>query len=94
MTRKVVRSILPLAPQVYDRVYIDHLARALDLFIDEQRSAQINFQGIPSVGVANTLSVGDFFEDNSYIRIVRSNDVHSGSTLGTTSVGTVTVVTP
>ena len=94
MTRKVVRAILPLAPQVYDRVYIDQLARALDLFIDEQRSAQINFQGIPSVGVANTLNDGDFFEDNSYIRVVRQGDIHSGSTLGTTAVGTVTVVTP
>jgi len=94
MTRKAVRSILPLAPQEYDRMYIDQLARALDLFIDEQRSAQINFQGIPSSGSANTLETGDFFEEDGIIRVVRVNDVFAGSTLGTTSVGTVTVVTP
>jgi len=94
MTRKVVRSILPLAPAEYDRVYIDQLARALDLFIDEQRSAQINFQGIPSSGSAHTLNAGDFFEDNGIIKVVRINDVFAGSTLGTTSIGTVTVVTP
>lgn len=94
MTRKVIRAILPLAPQEYDRVYIDQLARALDLFIDEQRSAQINFQGIPTSGAANTLNDGDFFEEDGYIRVVRPNDIFSGSNLGTTSVGTVTVVTP
>ena len=92
MTRKVVRSILPLAPQQYDRMYIDQLARALDLFIDEQRSAQINFQGIPSSGSANTLNTGDFFEDNGIIKVIRINDVFAGSNIGTTSVGTVTVV--
>jgi len=94
MTRKVIRSILPLAPPEYDRMYIDQLARALDLFIDEQRSAQINFQGIPSSGSANTLNVGDLFEENGIIKVVRVNDVFAGSALGTTSVGTVTVVTP
>lgn len=94
MTRKVIRPILPLAPREYDRVYIDQLARALDLFIDEQRSAQINFQGIPSSGVANTLEDGDFFEEDGYVRVVREGDIFSGSAFGTTAVGTVTVVTP
>jgi hypothetical protein len=92
MTRKIVRSIIPLAPEQYSRAYIDQLARALDLFIDEQRSAQINFQGIKSSGAANTLNTGDFFEDDGIIKIVRENDAFAGSNLGTTSTGTVTVV--
>lgn len=92
MTRKVVRSILPLAPADYDRRYIDQLAKALDLFIDEQRSATINFQGVPSSGVANTLELGDLYEDNGVVKIIRQNDKLAGSTLGTTAVGTVTVV--
>lgn len=94
MTRKVIRSILPLPPLEYDRSYIDQLARALDNFIDEQRSAQINFQGIPSMGVAYTLEDGDFFEDNGFIRVKRTNDIYAGTTAGTTAVGTVTVLTP
>jgi hypothetical protein len=94
MTRKIIRTILPIAPAVYEQAYIDQLRRTLDLFIDEQRSATINFQGIPSAGAANTLELGDIFEDDGVLKIVRVNDVFSGSTVGTTAVGTVTVVTP
>ena len=92
MTRKVVRSILPIAPAFYDQPYVDQLRRTLDLFITEQRSPQVNFQGIPSAGAANTLNLGDVFEDGGVLKIVRVNDVFSGSTVGTTGVGTVTVV--
>jgi len=94
MTRKVIRTVLPIAPAVYDQMYVDQLRRTLDLFITEQRSPQINFQGIPSAGSANTLELGDIFEDGGVLKIVRLNDIFSGSTVGTTAVGTVTVVTP
>jgi len=94
MSRKIIRTILPIAPPQYDQAYVDQLRRALDLFITEQRSPLVNFQGIPSVGAANTLELGDVFEDNGYLRIVRLNDVYSGSFSATGSVGTVTVVTP
>jgi len=94
MSRKVIRSILPLPPQQYSAAYVDQLRRALDNFITEQRSPLVNFQGIPSAGAANTLELGDVFEDDGVLKIVRLNDVFSGSTVGTTAVGTVTVVTP
>ena len=94
MSRKVIRSILPLPPQQYSAAYVDQLRRALDNFITEQRSPLVNFQGIPSAGAANTLELGDVFEDGGVLKIVRLNDVFSGSTVGTTAVGTVTVVTP
>jgi len=94
MTRKIIRTILPVAPVTYDQGYIDQLRRALDLFIDEQRSATINFQGVPSSGSANTLDLGDIFEDDGVLKIVRLNDVFTGSTVATTAVGTVTVDTP
>ena len=47
-----------------------------------------------TVGVANTLAIGDLFEDDSTLRVVRAEDKHSGSFSVTGSVGTVTVVTP
>ena len=94
MTRKVIRTILPIAPPVYDQNYVDQLRRALDLFITEQRSPVVNFQGVPGAGAANTLELGDIFEDGGYVRIVRLNDIYSGSVSATGSVGTVTVVTP
>jgi hypothetical protein len=94
MTRKIIRQILPIAPSTYDSTYVNQLARALDNFIDEQRSPNVNFQGIPSDGVANTLLLGDVYEANGFLKIVRENDIYSGSVFATGSVGTVTVVTP
>jgi hypothetical protein len=92
MTRKILRQIIPNAPFTYSVSYINQLARALDNFIDEQRSPQVNFQGIPSDGVANTLDLGDVFEANGFLKIKRTNDIFSGSTFAATAVGAVTVV--
>ena len=94
MTRKIIRQILPIAPAIYDAAYVNQLARTLDNFIDEQRSPSVNFQGIPSDGVANTLELGDVFEANGFLKIIRVNDIYSGSVSATGAVGTVTVVTP
>ncbi len=94
MTRKIVRQILPNAPSTYDAAYVNQLARTLDNFIDEQRSPIVNFQGIPSDGAANTLDLGDVFDANGFLKIIRTNDIHSGSNFATGSVGTVTVSTP
>jgi hypothetical protein len=92
MTKKVLRPIIPIAPAEYDPVFANQLARTLEQLIDEVRSADINFQGIPSSGSANALEVGDFFiGDAGFLRIVEQNEIHSGSFVGTTSVGTVTV---
>lgn len=93
MTRKIVRQIIPIAPVVYDHAYVNQLARTLDNFIDEQRSPDVNFQGIPSDGAANTLELGDVFEANGFLKIIRTGDIYSGSVSARASVGVVTVVT-
>ena len=92
MTRKIIRQIIPIAPLEYSAAYVNQLARTLDNFIDEQRSPIVNFQGIPSDGAANTLDLGDVFEANGFLKIIRVNDVYSGSVSAASSVGTVTVV--
>lgn len=91
MTRKIIRQIIPIAPSDYDAAYVNQLARTLDNFIDEQRSPIVNFQGIPSDGAANTLELGDVFEADGFLKIVRRNDIYSGSVSATASVGSVTV---
>tara|TARA_R110002020_G_scaffold220622_2_gene428516 strand:- start:522 stop:809 length:288 start_codon:yes stop_codon:yes gene_type:complete len=92
MTKKVVRPILPIAPEQYDPVYVNQLARTLDILIDEVRDAQINFQGIPSSGAANSLESGDFYVGEAgFLRVVNTTDIFSGSVSATGSVGTVTV---
>jgi|TARA_R110000851_G_scaffold98957_2_gene213825 hypothetical protein len=92
MTRKVIRQIIPIAPMQYNSAYVNQLARTLDNFIDEQRSPLVNFQGIPSDGVANTLELGDVFDAGGFLKIIRTNDVYSGSVAATGQIGLVAVV--
>ena len=94
MSTKIVRTILPVAPNEYDQNFVNQLARNLDRVIDEQRNPILNIQDVPSDGAANTLELGDLFEANGFLRIVRQNDIFSGSTSATAAVGTVTVSTP
>jgi hypothetical protein len=94
MSTKIVRTILPVAPNAYDQNFVNQLARNLDRVIDEQRNPILNIQDVPSDSVANTLEVGDLFEENGFLRIVRQNDIFSGSTSASAAVGTVTVSTP
>jgi len=94
MTTQVIRTILPVAPNDYEQDYVNQLARNLDRVIDEQRNPLLNIQNMPSDGVANTLELGDLYEQNGFLRIVRQNDIFSGSSSATGAVGTVTVSTP
>mgnify|MGYP003108456851 FL=1 len=94
MTKKIVRPILPIAPDQYDQVFVNQLARTLEQLIDEVRSADVNFQGISGSGAANILEAGDFYVGEAgFIRIVEKTEIYSGSVQGTTAVGTVTIVT-
>ena len=96
MTQKSIRTVLPIPPLQCDVLYINQLVRALDVLISEVRNPDVNIPNtaLPTVGVANTLAIGDLFEDDSTLRVVRAEDKHSGSFSVTGSVGTVTVVTP
>ena len=91
MSTKVVRSIIPIAPPQYDVVYLNQLARALDNVITDQRNPIVNLSNIPSDGIANGLQVGDLFESNGFLKIVRAGDIFSGTTLGTSALGSVVV---
>ena len=95
MTQKTIRTVLPIPPPEYDPLYINQLARALDVLISEVRNPDVNIPNtaLPSVCVANTLDVGDMFEDDSFLRVARAEDKYSGSFSATGYVGNVTVVT-
>ena len=92
MSRKIVRSIIPIAPPQYDSAYVNQLARSLDSFIDESRNPIVNIPNMPTVGAANILEVGDLYEANGFVKIKRAGDVFSGSSQAAAAVGTVTVV--
>ena len=38
------------------------------------------------------LDIGDLYEDNGFLKIITNGDIFGGTNLGTTAVGTVTVV--
>lgn len=91
MSSKIIRSIIPIAPQQYNVAYLNQLARALDDVITDQRNPIVNLSNIPSDSIANGLDVGDLYEANGFLKIVRSGDIFSGTTFATTSTGSIVV---
>ena len=92
MSRKIVRSIIPIAPPQYDATYVNQLARSLDNFIDEVRNPLLNIPDMPNVSVVSVLEEGDLFEDQGFVKIKRANATAVTTNVGTSAVGTVTVV--
>jgi hypothetical protein len=87
--------VLPLPPAEYDREYTESLVRTIELYFlqaeepGDMRASKMAATQLPTTG--GSLRVGDIFDDGGTLRIVRSGDAFSGTTIGTTAVGTVTV---
>ena len=92
MSRKIIRSIIPIAPPQYDATYVNQLARSLDNFIDEVRNPLLNIPDMPNVSAAGVLEEGDLFEVNGFVKIKRASSTVAATNVGTSAVGTVTVV--
>ena len=92
MSTKIVRSIIPIAPQQYESTYVNQLARALDNVIDDQRNPLLNIPNMPNVNVVSVLEEGDLFEDNGFVKIKKANATAVTTNVGTSAIGTVTVV--
>ena len=92
MSTKIIRSIIPIAPQQYESAYVNQLARALDNVIEDQRNPLLNIPDMPNVSAVSALEEGDLFEDNGFVKIKRANATAVTTNVGTSAVGTVTVV--
>tara|TARA_R100000963_G_C4622359_1_gene89508 strand:- start:98 stop:394 length:297 start_codon:yes stop_codon:yes gene_type:complete len=92
---KQLSPVLPLPPSEYDRGYMEALVRTIELYFSQSeepgnmRASTMAATQLPTTG--GQLRVGDIFEDDGTLKIVRSGDAFSGTTIGTTAVGTVTV---
>jgi hypothetical protein len=64
----------------------------LDNFIDEVRNPLLNIPNMPNVSVVSVLEEGDLFEDNGFVKIKRANATAVTTNVGTSAIGTVTVV--
>jgi len=92
---KQLLPVLPLPPAEYDREYIESLVRTIELYFlqseepGDMRASKMAATQLPTTG--GSLRVGDIFDDGGTLRIVRSGDAFSGTTLATGYVGDVTV---
>ena len=95
MVDRQLLPVLPLPPAEYDREYTESLVRTIELYFlqaeepGDMRASKMAATQLPTTG--GSLRVGDIFDDGGTLRIVRSGDAFSGTTIGTTAVGTVTV---
>jgi len=97
----VTANTIPRLPRLDDievtQQYVDQLVSALEDAIDvlnstRQRSfTELNLTNTQEHG--GKLRVGDVFSDSGILKIVRTKDIYVGPNTGTTSTGTVTVVT-
>jgi|TARA_R110000824_G_C15185122_1_gene674176 hypothetical protein len=87
----------PTAGIVDDR-YVQQLVRALEELIDTVDATQHREVSDLTITDINTegshLRIGDVFEDSGILKIVRAGDAFAGTLVGTSAVGTVTVLTP
>lgn len=97
MVDKQLLSVLPLPPAAYDRAYMESLVRTIELHFlqgaepGDLRAAKMAATQLPTTG--GELRDGDIFDDGGTLRIVRTGDAFSGTLVGTTAVGSVTVST-
>lgn len=97
MVDKQLLSTLPLPPEEYDRGYMESLVRIVELHFfqaaepGDLRAAKMAATQLPTTG--GGLRDGDIFDDGGVLKIIRAGDAYSGTTVGTTAVGTVTVST-
>jgi len=93
---KQLYPVLPLPPSEYSQDYLNQLVSALEIYMRQNlepgyiRGSTMALTEPPTNG--GGLRVGDVFDDNGTLKIVRSTDVFSGTNYGTGSVGSVTVV--
>jgi hypothetical protein len=88
---KIVRGILPASPTKYDAGYFNQLSRAINYLIDDVKNPLTNISNIATEAEANSLQVGDVYEADGAVKIVRQTDIFSGSHQATSAIGSVTV---
>jgi len=74
MSIKTVRPLLPAAPNQYDPVYLHQLARSLENLINEVRNPITSIDNLPTADAITSLEIGDLYQDNGFVKIVRAED--------------------
>lgn len=74
MSVKTIRPLLPSAPNQYDPAYLHQLARSLENLINEVRNPLTGINNLPPASAIDSLQVGDLYEENGFVKVVRAED--------------------
>ena len=97
MTEALSRPVFPLAPDEYQRVYVDDLVRTLSSFVDQElnpgalRGTTMVLTNLPTTG--NLLENGAVYNDQGTLKVVLGNVGYAPSFSMAISLGDVTVTT-
>ena len=74
MSIKTIRPLLPQAPAEYDPTYIHQLTRSLENLINEVRNPLTGINNLPPADAIDSLQIGDLYQDNGFVKVVRAED--------------------
>jgi len=98
MAGKVPIPFFPSAPREYDPDYMTQIVRAFSLYVDQQNAGgEGRHTGLVLTTLQNyddNLENGSLFEHDGNVRISKVNVPHPQGSLGTGTLGSVTVNTP
>ena len=63
-SRKIVKPVLPFAPDQYDVQYMNQLTRILEELIQKTDLPVSNIPNISKVGALASLEIGDLYKDS------------------------------
>ena len=70
---KIVRPIIPMAPQEYDSSHMNQLARALENLINKVENPLTNIPNIAVEADVASLEIGDVYKDASGFVKIKTN---------------------
>lgn len=97
MSRNLPRPYFPVPPEGYSRSYFAELIRSFSVYIEQQANPG---EGRNTFTVFTQLQTDDYglepgavFDHGGYLKVAHENTPHVRGSSGSSSVGTVTVVT-
>ena len=98
MAIQVPIPFFPSAPKEYDSEYMTQIVRAFALYVEIQNAGgEGRNTGLVLTNLQahdDTLEVGALFDHDGFVKISRADRPHPRGSLGTTGLGSVTVIEP
>jgi hypothetical protein len=97
MSRNLPVPFFPIPPEKYNRTYFAEVVRAFSVFLEQQRNpgeGRNTFIVLTQLQTDDSgLETGALFQQDGFVKIALGNKPHVRGSVGTGSVGEVTVNT-